>query len=227
MIGWLEGTIIEYINKGVGKALIIACGGVGYEVNLLTRHPEKILPLEKYSIWVHQLQREDSTVLYGFEKKIERDLFRRLIAVNGIGPKVAMSLLDNLSPQELVNSIINKQIDNLKRSPGVGKKMAERLSIELKDKLTEFQNLNLNKDLSQITIKGFKTNSKLIPLQNELIDTLRSLEYDENEITNAISLLFETTPTPTGLNKEDSLEENNNFEALLKSAVILLSQDHS
>tara|TARA_Y100001968_G_scaffold158356_1_gene144786 strand:+ start:1504 stop:2187 length:684 start_codon:yes stop_codon:yes gene_type:complete len=227
MIGWLEGKVIEYFNNGLAKELVLSCGGVGYEVKLLAKHPEIKLSAENYSIWIHQLQREDSTILYGFEKKIERDLFRKLIAVNGIGPKVALSLLDNSSPDELVHSIINQETNNLKRAPGVGKRMAERLIIELKDKLKEFYDSKSFNISTQIPNKDNKSISLLNPLQIELKDTLLSLEYEETEINKTICLIFEQNPIAKQLNQEGSLEWEENFESLLKSALVLLSQDHS
>tara|TARA_Y100001968_G_scaffold311049_1_gene332655 strand:- start:3778 stop:4458 length:681 start_codon:yes stop_codon:yes gene_type:complete len=226
MIAWLEGKIIEYLDTGIRKILIIVCCGVGYEVQLLTRHKCLIPPVEKYALWIHQLQKEDSTILYGFETKVERDLFRKLIAVNGIGAKIAMSLLDNSKPQELVQSIINQNIDDLIKSPGIGRRMAEKLCLELKNKLKGFYEIDSYKFSNESENKASSTKSDILPLQSELEETLLSLEYEQAEINNTISLIFKEQQTDNSLSKKGSIKEEH-FEAMLKRALVLLSQDHS
>ncbi len=131
MIGHLEGRILDLAP---GK-LLVAAGGVGYEVSVpLSAHPV-LAGHETVALFVHTHVREDQLALYGFPTRRERDTFRSLLAVSGIGPRIALALLSSLTPDELVLAIEGEQWRRLATVPGIGKRTAERLVVELKGKL--------------------------------------------------------------------------------------------
>ncbi len=134
MIAFLRGTVIEKQPQ----RLVLDVNGVGYEV---------LVPLSTYfdaadagspapvSLHVHTHVREDALQLFGFASKFELDLFTRLIGISGIGPKLALAVLSGIEPAELVTAVRTQNIARLTSIPGVGKKTAERIGLELKDRL--------------------------------------------------------------------------------------------
>lgn len=136
MIAFLRGTVLEKQPQ----RLIIDVGGVGYEV---------LVPLSTYfdaaepgsatpvSLHVHTHVREDALQLFGFASRFELDLFTRLIGISGIGPKLALAVLSGIEPAELVRAVRTQNIARLTGIPGIGKKTAERIGLELKDRLPE------------------------------------------------------------------------------------------
>jgi Holliday junction DNA helicase RuvA len=138
MIGWLQGTVLDPWQQATRCGLLLNCQGVGYDVQvsqrLWARLPAPGAPL---TLSVHHTIREDGSILYGFESRQERDLFRELVAVNGVGPQMAMALLGALELEALVKAIVEGDQRLLSQAPGVGKRTAERLSLELREKLQE------------------------------------------------------------------------------------------
>lgn len=132
MIARLKGTLVEKTPSRI----VIDVGGVGYDV---------LVPLSTFyglaeagsavTLRIHTHVREDVIALYGFATGLEQDLFERLIAISGIGPKLALAVLSGIDPGELVRAIRVQDVARLTRIPGVGKKTAERIGLELKDRL--------------------------------------------------------------------------------------------
>ena len=132
MIARLKGTLVE---KAPNR-LTVDVGGVGYDV---------LVPLSTFygigepgaavALRIHTHVREDVIALYGFASALEQDLFERLISISGIGPKLALAVLSGIDPGELVRAIRTQDVARLTRIPGVGKKTAERIGLELKDRL--------------------------------------------------------------------------------------------
>jgi holliday junction DNA helicase RuvA len=132
VIARLKGTLVE---KSPSR-IVVDVGGVGYDV---------LVPLSTFyglgeagaavMLRVHTHVREDVIALYGFATGLEQDLFERLIAISGIGPKLALAVLSGIDPGELVRAIRTQDVARLTRIPGVGKKTAERIGLELKDRL--------------------------------------------------------------------------------------------
>lgn len=135
MIGRLSGLLIEKKPP----VLLVDVNGVGYEL-LASMNTCYQLPEVGQSVvlWVHLIVREDAQVLYGFYEERERALFRILIKASGIGPKTALAILSNMDPQKLVFCIRQEDLASLIRIPGVGKKTAERLMVEMRDRLARF-----------------------------------------------------------------------------------------
>jgi Holliday junction DNA helicase RuvA len=133
MIAFIEGDLIEcQLNMAV-----IQIGGIGYEVNIPLTTSEKLPPLGKeIKLYTQATYREDSQTLYGFIDRESRDFFRMIVdKVSGIGPRIALNLLGSLSLPMLKNSIANGDIAMLSKAQGLGKKTAERIVVELKDKV--------------------------------------------------------------------------------------------
>jgi len=135
MIAHLRGTLLA---TSPGHA-IVDCHGVGYEVtvsmNTFTQLPEAG---SEVSLFIYTNVREDQIALFGFHLAEEKALFEKLLSVSGIGPKLAVNILGGMKPHDLAATIRGGDATRLTRMPGVGKKTAERMVLELKDKLTEF-----------------------------------------------------------------------------------------
>ena len=135
MIAFLRGKLLE---KSV-HSVVIDVGGVGYEVHVpLTTSYELGEPGDDVALKIHTIVREDDISLYGFVTSHERDIFVLLISVSGIGPKSAISALSGMGADEMIAAIRDNNIARLTSIPGVGKKTAERLVVELKDKMKTF-----------------------------------------------------------------------------------------
>ncbi len=135
MIAHLRGKLI---HKQPGQAIVEAAG-VGYDVTISVPTFTALPAVgAEASLHIHTQVREDQIALFGFLERDEKRLFERLITVTGVGPKLAVTLLSGLSPERAVTAIRAQDHASLTRIPGVGKKLAERLVLELKDKLDDF-----------------------------------------------------------------------------------------
>ena len=173
MIGRISGILLD---KTPPLALI-DCSGVGYEceVPMSTFY---LLPQvgEKVTLLTHFVVREDAQLLFGFGTHQERLMFRQLLKVNGIGAKSALAILSGLSIDELIQAVSLQEAGLLTRVPGIGKKTAERLLLELKDKFT------LD---SALSIKG----SGITSISQDVLNALIALGYNERESLNAVKSL--------------------------------------
>ncbi len=133
MIARLRGIVLE----SAPLLVVLEAAGVGYEVNIPVTTAEKVPAIgAEYSLFIHSVYREDSATLYGFASRDDRDFFRLLIEkVSGIGPKIGISMLSRMSTELLRSAIASSDVALLSKCPGIGKKTAERLVIELKDKV--------------------------------------------------------------------------------------------
>jgi Holliday junction DNA helicase RuvA len=133
MISRLKGTVLE----SSPLLVVLEVAGVGYEVHIPLTTAEKLPPVgESCGLFTQAVYREDSATLYGFATRDDRDFFRLLVEkVSGIGPKIAVSMLSRMSPELLRGAIASADVGLLAKCPGIGKKTAERLVIELKDKV--------------------------------------------------------------------------------------------
>ena len=129
MIGWLQGQLAERWQHTNRCGLLLVCNGVGYEVQVPRRQWERLGESgSALTLHIHQVIRDDGWTLYGFASRAERDLFRELVAVSGVGPQMALGLLGQLSCEELVRAIVQADLRLLSQAPGVGKRTAERLA---------------------------------------------------------------------------------------------------
>jgi len=132
MIGRLHGLLL----RKEPPALLIDVGGVGYELEApMTTFYELPAVGQSVTLHTHLVVREDAHLLYGFARESQRRLFRGLLKVNGVGPRVALAVLSGLSDEEFVRSVAEEDVARLTQVPGIGRKTAERLIVEMRDKL--------------------------------------------------------------------------------------------
>lgn len=171
MIGRLWGRLAEFD----GDCVIIDVGGVGYCTHVpqstLTALPKLGGPV---SLVVHTHVREDAILLYGFATQAEKDLFERLISVSGVGPKLALSILSSVSPDRLCRAVMDRDLAVLTGVSGVGKKTAERLLLELKDRLG-----GLTSDVEERVSPAGKPS-------DDALEALLALGYSRAEASHAV-----------------------------------------
>jgi Holliday junction DNA helicase RuvA len=166
MIGRLSGTLLE---KNPPQ-LLLDVQGVGYEVDVpMSTFYNLPQNGQRVTLFTHLVVREDAQLLYGFGSENERRAFRQLIRVNGIGAKIALSVLSGLSVAELAQAVTLQETGRLTKVPGIGRKTAERLLLELKDKL--------GADLTQAADA-----SRVEPIASDIMNALRALGYSEREV---------------------------------------------
>ncbi|MDP3704711.1 MAG: Holliday junction branch migration protein RuvA [Legionellaceae bacterium] len=175
MIGWLSGFIIDKQQPG---KIVVDVNGVGYDVETSLATFFKLeLEVGLVGLFIHTIVREDALLLYGFIDKQERALFRALIKVNGVGPKLAIAILSSITPDEFIQCIYQQNSQLLTKLPGIGKKTAERLIVEMKDSIQQ---------LSHTTSTHANTIG-LFNQQDEAICALEALGYKRQEATKVIS----------------------------------------
>lgn len=173
MIGRLNGILLEKIPPLV----LIDCNGVGYECEVPMSTFYNLPAIgEKVIVLTHFVVREDAQLLYGFGSNQERATFRQLLKVNGIGAKSALSILSGLSIDELVQAVALQDPAMLTRVPGVGKKTAERLLLELKDKFT-------------IDGVAAMSTNQAKSASGDVLNALLALGYNEREALAAVKFL--------------------------------------
>ena len=185
MISWLKGEKVHTWKISSRKGVVLNVGGVGYEIQLLPKQIDKAEFLNEFELWIHQIDREDGTSLYGFIEVNQRDLFREIISVNGIGPQIGMAMLEEFEVPQLVNAIENKESNLLTKTQGIGKRIAERLIVELRNKLQRFtdNDKTIHENKNDIEANQF---SKYI---DEIYLILNSLGYVDNEIKESIKII--------------------------------------
>ena len=133
MIAYVKGILEEYTEDGI----VVEAGGVGYGIMIpASMMAELPSPGEEVKIFTYYQVTEDAEKLYGFRSREEKQMFQQLIKVNGIGPKSAMSILSAVSMEEIRMAVVTGDVKTLSRAPGLGKKTAEKLILELKDKFS-------------------------------------------------------------------------------------------
>lgn len=191
MIGWLSGRVIDKEQPG---KLVLDVNGVGYDVETsLNTFFQVESNAEQTSLHIHTVVREDALLLYGFVDKEERSLFRALIKVNGIGPKSAMAILSSITPSEFIQCIHQENAALLTKLPGIGKKTAERLVVEMRD------------SIKQLDAKSSTMTFALPPSQrpqDEAISALEALGYKPQEAQKAVTKLDDGSKTCQQLIKE-------------------------
>jgi Holliday junction DNA helicase RuvA len=149
MYEYLQGKLTE-INPAYA---VIDAGGIGYILNITLNTYTKINALEQCKLYAHQVVREDAHVLFGFADLEERELFRQLISVSGVGPNTARLLLSSLNVSELKDAIVSGRVGVLKSVKGIGEKSAQRIIVDLKDKVDRGSALPQKVELSHNTIR--------------------------------------------------------------------------
>ncbi|HET6669267.1 MAG TPA: Holliday junction branch migration protein RuvA [Pyrinomonadaceae bacterium] len=193
MIAHLSGTLLSKQATSV----IVDVAGVGYEVSIpLSTFYELEDPGSSVQLRIYTHVREDALQLYGFKTARERELFLRLISVSGIGPKLGITLLSGMSAEEMITSIRNNNLAKLTLIPGVGRKTAERLVMELRDKVASLA-AGVDEDL------GVTAEAASVPTEDSMradaLSALLNLGYQRNAAEKAVSAAL-------GENEEVSVE---------------------
>ena len=188
MIGRLRGLLLEKI----APEILIECGGVGYEVTMPMTSIYALPELNQEAIvYIHFVVREDAQLLYGFANKIERRLFRLLIKVNGVGPKLGLAILSSMSADQFVSCVTHNDLTTIVKIPGVGKKTAERLLIEMRDRLKDWQSES-NTSTSDISlIVAHHDNAVINDEKGDAINALISLGYTQGQADKAIRTVYQ------------------------------------
>lgn len=178
MIGYISGKII---SKKPTK-IIIDVNGVGYLVNISIGTFEKIADKDEVSLYTYLSVREDSLDLYGFYSVSEKEMFELLISVSGIGPKTAQSILSGIQIEDLKDAIKTGNIGRLTSAPGIGKKTAERIIIELRDKVDSIVEI------------GGEMPAGISSLRSDAILALVNLGYNQKIAERAVRSIIESKP---------------------------------
>jgi Holliday junction DNA helicase RuvA len=210
MIGYLQGNLLCLApppphKQTPSRSLILKVQGVGYEVQVPHKLATSLTVGQSLELYTHLQVREDTLSLYGFATLAERDMFRQLISVSGIGSQSAMALLDTLGLTDLVQAIVTGNTRLLCVAQGVGTKTAERLALELKSKLAEWR-----------TAQDWESSgTSPLPshLQEDVEMTLLALGYSPREISQALRAI--SVPK----------SQREDIEVWLKSAIAWLSQN--
>jgi Holliday junction DNA helicase RuvA len=179
MIGFLTGKIISSKPTKV----ILDANGVGYIVGISINTFEKISGKETASLFIHTSVKEDSISLFGFYSESEKEMFELLISVSGIGPKIALSLLSGIQTDDLKNAIQSSDISRIIAIPGIGRKTAERLVLELRTKVDQ--------------VKEEGTIAIPFSMKSEAVSALSTLGYNSKITENVVRNILQAHPSLT------------------------------
>ncbi len=164
---------------------VVETGGIGFFINISLNTYSKINGKNEVYLLLHQVVREDAQLLYGFADKRERDLFRNLISVNGVGAGTAIMMLSSLNPDEIAAAVATDDVNVLKAVKGIGIKTAQRIIIDLKDKLGKIT------DNTHILISSDNT------LQNESLSALVMLGFAKKDAEKVVMKIIRDDPDAT------------------------------
>jgi len=182
MIAFLRGRVLDKQPNRV----VVEVGGVGYEVHVpLSTFYEIGEEGADVALRVYQHVREDALQLYGFLTELERQLFERLIGISGIGPKLAIAVLSGMDPRDLIAAVQRADVARLTGIPGIGKKTAERIVLELKDRLAQ---------LAAPVAAGPSPASAADRLRADLLSALQNLGYHRPQAERAIDAVVDKAP---------------------------------
>ncbi|PSB67691.1 Holliday junction branch migration protein RuvA [filamentous cyanobacterium CCP1] len=201
MISYLKGNLAGIYRPSSSRVILtLDVNHVGYDLQITPRFVQNLPAIgESVQVFTHLQVREDQMVLFGFGSMAERDLFRQLVSVSGVGPQLAMALLDALGLQDVVQAIVSSITRMLSRTPGVGAKTAERIALELKTKLAEWR---LQSGLSTAPDAAPMSN-----IQEDVEMTLLALGYTNSEITKALRAVGQKTALAKNADAEDWIRE--------------------
>ncbi|BAQ64235.1 Holliday junction branch migration protein RuvA [Geminocystis sp. NIES-3709] len=208
MFSYLTGKVDNILLNNNRNILILDVNNIGYEMQIPSRFSRQLeVNSEKeVKIFTHFQIRDDQQFLYGFSSSAERDLFRQLINISGIGCQSAIALIDTLGLEDLVQAIVTGNIRLLTKTPGVGQKTAERIALELKTKLAQWRiSAGIDVDTSY-TLPSTE-------IMADLEMTLLALGYTNKEIQQAISVI----------SQDNLLQKNPHVEEWIRTAIAFLS----
>jgi len=201
MIGRLHGTILEK----QAPQLLIDVNGVGYEVAAPMTTFYKLPDIgEKTVLYTHFVVREDAQLLYGFHDLKDRSMFRELIKVNGVGPKLALTILSGMDTEAFVHCVNESDVTSLVKLPGVGKKTAERLIVEMKDRLKDWAitNADTTSDLPEGEVVSLAVVNTGHHALRDAESALIALGFKGHEVNKAVN-----AAKAPGLSSEDIIKQ--------------------
>ena len=201
MYAYIEGIVEEVTEKNA----VIDNQGIGYEIYMPSTSLSKLIHHENIKIYTYYSSTDNGTFLYGFLTKEEKRLFLLLISVSGVGPKGAMAILSVLSPEDLTYAIIGENVKAITAANGIGTKAAQKIIVELKDKLDLFETIENS------LAKGQALNdSSAGSMKNNVLSGLTALGFSSGDAIKALN--------------EVEIDENTTEETLLKAALLKLKR---
>jgi len=181
MITHIKGRLVEKNPTDV----VIDCGGVGYLLHI-SLHTFSLLPDEEVlQLYTHLQVKEDSHTLFGFVEKSEREIFRLLISVSGIGASTARTMLSSLHPDQIKEAIASNDVATIQSIKGIGAKTAQRVIIDLKDKILKVYNID------EVSVSQSNTN------KDEALSALETLGFNRKLATKVVDRILKNTPNET------------------------------
>ncbi len=178
MIAHIKGKLIEKNPNNV----IIECNGLGYYLPISLQTFSNIPDRENLMLFTHLIIREDAHILFGFSSKIEREIFKLLISVSGVGPSIAMTMLSSMDTVEIQQAIAFDDVEKIKSVKGIGIKTAQRVIVDLKDKILKTFDITKDLSVSNNTIK------------NEALSALEVLGFTRKKIEKTIQVILKDFP---------------------------------
>ncbi len=200
MIGSLTGQVAAVAGSQGRWLVTLTVQGVGWELQVGQQCAQALTPGQTVHLFTHMQIKEEQPLLYGFRTVAERDLFRQLLRVNGVGPQLALALLDTFTPGDLAQAIVTGNTALLSQAPGVGAKTAQRLSLELRHAM-------------QPWLGEGPTTALPAPIREEVTLTLAALGYTGAEISQALSQL----------GQDQECQQTTDAEVWIRRAIQLLS----
>ena len=181
MIAHLQGRLVEKTPTEV----VIDCNGVGYQVNI-SLHTFSLLPdSENIKLYTFLQVKEDAHTLFGFTEKAERELFKFLISVSGVGAGTARTMLSSLEPKQIIHAIATGDVVTIQSIKGIGAKTAQRVILDLKDKVLKVY------DLEEVSVSGYNTN------KDEALSALEVLGFNKKAAEKVVEKIVRENPGVT------------------------------
>ena len=178
MITHIQGKMVEKNPDHV----VVECNGLGYHVNISLQTFSNIPDQENLKLYTHLVIREDAHILYGFYSKTEREIFKMLISVSGVGPSIAMTMLSSMDTEEIQQAIGSEDIPKIQSVKGIGQKTAQRVIVDLKDKILKTYEISEDLPSSNNTIKI------------EALSALEVLGFSRKKIEKVIQVILQNSP---------------------------------
>ena len=179
MIAHIRGKMIE---KNPDHA-VIECNGLGYHINISLQTFSNMPDEENVKLFTHFVVREDANILYGFLTKTEREIFKLLISVSGVGPSTAITMLSSMDTSEIQRAIAGEDVSKIQSVKGIGIKTAQRVIVDLRDKILKSYEISEEFPTSNNTIK------------NEALSALEVLGFSRKKVEKVIQVILQDSPT--------------------------------
>ena len=188
MITHIQGKMVEKNPDHV----VVECNGLGYHVNISLQTFSNIPDQENLKLYTHLVIREDAHILYGFYSKTEREIFKMLISVSGVGPSIAMTMLSSMDTEEIQQAIGSEDTPKIQSVKGIGQKTAQRVIVDLKDKILKTYEISEELPGSNNTIKI------------EALSALEVLGFSRKKIEKVIQVILQNSP---GISLEELIKQ--------------------